>query len=274
MYVPLRLPPSNRDFRVFREVQILGNSTWETAERHHISQTRVRQIVQHVKRWLADQLPEESDEERAKEVRLARHLAAERMQSMYSETTTLWSQTHDPKHLRHSLRVASAMARLGIVAGRLEEMMAGEEEAVVSRQWSVGGEREGQEKAESGKPKAEGREPEAESGKPKAEVDSGPPVGDFSANGDSREVRKRREAFLKELRLQMDGGYILPPVPAADADEETIRDWLALLTEKACVARGVITEATRETVDTPPVGEKAVSEVRFGPEQEVSLVQS
>ena len=259
MYVPLRLPPSNRDFRVFRDVQILGNSTWETAERHHISQTRVRQIVQHVKRWLAENLPEESEEEQARELRLARHLAAERMQALYSETMTCWSQTHDAKYLRHSLRIASAMARIGIVAGKLEEMMVGEDEEGSGFGHPEGTRGSGQETKK------------AESGEPKAEIDSAPPVGDFSANGESQEVSKRREAFMNELRLQMDGGYILPPVPAVDADEETIRDWLALLSAKACVARGFDEAAAREPVSPPPTEPDAISEVRFGPDQEVSV---
>ena len=99
MNAELRLPPSVRDFRVFHDVKILGCSTWREAQVFKISQTRVRQIVCRVSQWLADNLPEQTDLEREKEVRLAQQVAAERLQQMYHETMDLWRETHDSKYL-------------------------------------------------------------------------------------------------------------------------------------------------------------------------------
>ena len=40
-----KLPPTDRDFEIYEAVHIRHQSTWLLADRHRISQTRVRQIV-------------------------------------------------------------------------------------------------------------------------------------------------------------------------------------------------------------------------------------
>src|SRR5262245_56544613 len=59
-HVPLHqvpLPPSERDFDVYRLVAVEGESTRAAAGQFGISQTRVIQIRKHVAEWIADELP-------------------------------------------------------------------------------------------------------------------------------------------------------------------------------------------------------------------------
>ena len=240
MNAELRLPPSARDFQVFHDVKILGCSTWREAQVFKISQTRVRQIVSRVSQWLADNLPEQTDLEREKEVRLAQHVAAERLQEMYCETMDLWRETHDSKYLRNAMRAATAMGRMGVVAGKLDEMLVRDEEE------------EG--KAESGKRKAE---PEAESGKPKAENASSPPVGDFSGNSAGGDAQQRRQEFLRGGNAVAVEGYVLSPRITEKEDIEVIKNWVELLR-----AAGVKPKAES--------GEP-ITEVRVQPEEPVTV---
>ena len=232
MNVELRLPPSARDFRVFHDVKILGCSTWREAQVFKISQTRVRQIVCRVSQWLADNLPEQNDIQREKEIRLAQHVAAERLQEMYSETMNLWRETHDSKYLRHAMRAATAMGRMGVVAGKLDEMLVRDEEE------------EG--KAESGKRKADGGEAEVESGKPKAEINSSPPVGDFSENSAVGDAQQRREEFLRGGNPVAIEGYVLSPRITEKEDIEVIKNWVELLRAAGVGAKAESGEAVAE----------------------------
>ena len=244
MNVELRQPPSARDIEVFRHVQLLGNSTWSTAERFQISQTRVRQIISRVRQWLAENLPEQTDEQREGELRLAQHLAAERMQTLYCQTMTDWNQTHDSKSLRHTLRVTAAMARMGIVAGKLDELMAVED---------------GEGKAESGEPKAE---VEAERRKVEAEVALSPPVRDFSPATVSAEAERRRREFFGNGNVARSEGYVVPTPLSKDADEAEIKHWIALLSDSS------------RSPSAKPIGKRGtgiVSEVRLEPGKEVSI---
>ena len=118
------LPPSERDFEVFFNVAFRSISTRATAEQHKISQTRVRQIATLVGDWLAEHLPEWSEADLQKQVRLAQHVAAAKLEHQYAAAMRLWEVEADPKHLRQATRIAAAQARLGIVAGRLEALAA------------------------------------------------------------------------------------------------------------------------------------------------------
>jgi len=119
-----RLPPSQRDFEIYQQHVIASVSTRDAAERHGISQTRVRQIVQRVCDWLADTLPAKDEVERAKEARLAQHIAADRLQHHYGEVLVFWRQTNDPKYMRQTVRMVLALARLGIIPGTTEALFA------------------------------------------------------------------------------------------------------------------------------------------------------
>ena len=83
MSATFRLPPSERDFEVFFAVAFESVSTRETAEFHNISQTRVRQLVTLVGDWVADHLPDFSEADLKKQVRLAQHIAANKLEDQY-----------------------------------------------------------------------------------------------------------------------------------------------------------------------------------------------
>jgi hypothetical protein len=120
----LRLPPSQRDFEIFFAVAFQSVSTRRAAELHHISQTRVRQLVTLVGDWVADNLPDWGEADLKKQVRLAQHVAANRLEHQYEEAMLRWDAEGDPKHLRQATRIALAQARLGVVAGRIHALAA------------------------------------------------------------------------------------------------------------------------------------------------------
>jgi hypothetical protein len=119
-----RLPPSERDFEVFFKVAFHSVSTRETAEFHNISQTRVRQIVTLVGDWVADNLPDFSEADLQKQVRLAQHIAANKLEHQYDVAMNHWNAEGDPKYLRQAMRITLAQARLGVVAGRVHALAA------------------------------------------------------------------------------------------------------------------------------------------------------
>jgi hypothetical protein len=118
------LPPTPRDFDIHRQSLVMHMSTWQIAEKHGISQTRVRQIVQRVSHWLAATVPVKTELEQQQEVRLAQHLAADQMRQQIQTLQNYWEGSGDPKYLRHQTRVIAALARLGIVPGTIEAIAA------------------------------------------------------------------------------------------------------------------------------------------------------
>jgi len=124
MSAAFRLPPSKRDFEVFFKVMFHSVSTWRAAELHNISQTRVRQLVTLVGDWVAENLPDLGEADLKKQVRLAQHVAANRLEHQYESAMNFWSAEGDPKHLRQATRIALAQARLGVVAGRVHALAA------------------------------------------------------------------------------------------------------------------------------------------------------
>ena len=99
-------------------------STRTIAQKHGISQTRVRQVVQRVSRWLAAALPVKTELEQEQETRLAQHLAADQLRNQLEDLRILWDATHDPKYFRQQTRVITALARLGILPGAIESLAA------------------------------------------------------------------------------------------------------------------------------------------------------
>lgn len=124
MSAACKLPPSERDFEVFFKVMFHSVSTWQAAEFFNISQTRVRQIVTLVGDWVAEHLPDLSEADLAKQVRLARHIAANRLEHQYESAMNIWNAEFNPKYLRQATRIAATQARLGIVAGRVHALAA------------------------------------------------------------------------------------------------------------------------------------------------------
>ena len=88
MSTTLKLPPTDRDFEIYDAVHIAGCSTYSQADKHQISQTRVRQIVRRVIEWLGEVLPPQTKVAKEQETHLARQIAADRFQRQYEQMTT------------------------------------------------------------------------------------------------------------------------------------------------------------------------------------------
>jgi len=117
-------PPSGRDVELFRAVKFELTSTRAAAERFGISQTRVRQIVARVAKWVSASLPRQDEVQQAEELRLARLVAAERLQAMLENLMTMWRINYEPKYQRQMQRVIAAQARLGVADGQFDELVA------------------------------------------------------------------------------------------------------------------------------------------------------
>ena len=89
------LPPSFRDFEVYRLIRVERKSTREAAEEVGVSQTRVRQIVDRVAEFLIEAVPEGGEEQLAGRVRLAKVLAWERLDALHGEAVRCWRDSDD-----------------------------------------------------------------------------------------------------------------------------------------------------------------------------------
>jgi len=124
MSATFKLPPTARDFDLFRAICVAGDSTRAAAAAFKISQTRVRQIITRVGQWLAESLPEMAEMATEKVLRLAEHLAADRLDYMYGQLMRMWTATSAPKYLAGAARMALALSRHGIVGGKIEALAA------------------------------------------------------------------------------------------------------------------------------------------------------
>ena len=123
MVAAVEFPPSARDFDVYRRIIVYGYSTRQVAGEHHLSQTRVRQLADRVGRWVAKVLPlDEIAEEHG--LRLARQVAAERLDFFYSQAMHGWHVGANPRSLGLALRITMAQARLSCIPGRIEALAA------------------------------------------------------------------------------------------------------------------------------------------------------
>jgi hypothetical protein len=120
MSASVPLPPSGRDFIVYHRIVVDGATTRAVATEMNISQTRVRQIVRRMMEWLVATLPADSDLSEAAKVRLAQHIAADRLERFYVESNRAWLQTTQPKFANLCLRVIAAQSKLPAMSGMLE----------------------------------------------------------------------------------------------------------------------------------------------------------
>jgi hypothetical protein len=118
------LPPTPRDFDILQMSHLLHVSTRQIADKHGISQTRVRQIVQRVCNWLAANLPAKTEADQEAEARLARHIAADQLQRQIEQLQNFFEATGDPKYLRQQTRVITSLARLGVIPGAIDALAA------------------------------------------------------------------------------------------------------------------------------------------------------
>src|SRR5438132_1502580 len=120
----VKLPPTERDFEIYDAIHIACSSTRAEAEKHEISQTRVRQIVRRVVEWLGEVLPPQTKVAKEQETRLARQIAADRFQRQLEQMTTLWDATQEAKYASIRIRLITAQARLGVVGGLIDGLAA------------------------------------------------------------------------------------------------------------------------------------------------------
>ncbi len=134
-----KLPPSGRDFEIFRRVRVDECATRQVAAEMHLSQTRICQIVERVGAFLTEAVPG-SDERRAQRVSVAEQLAAERIGALYhraiqafEETRGTFATTRESsnagqmpanavtttKHCAGDGRYLMTAARLAVVGSRL-----------------------------------------------------------------------------------------------------------------------------------------------------------
>ena len=122
--LPRSLPPSSRNFEVFRFLAVNGGTTREAAAAFGISQTRVRQIARSVAQWEAQVLPEGSEIERAQGLRLSEHVAADRLQHLYEQSMGMWRGTQQPKYMGLALRVIQAQSKVSAWSHTMEALVA------------------------------------------------------------------------------------------------------------------------------------------------------
>gem|GEM_PF-5974315 len=133
------LPPSERDFDVYRRTAVEGRTTREAAAEFNISQTRVMQVREKVFEWIGNHLPPLARLEPAERLRVAQTLACEQLQHQYDEAMHAWrtsaTAVHvtryvgrsiedgvtmvkesqgDPRYLRLATQITKAISKLGM----------------------------------------------------------------------------------------------------------------------------------------------------------------
>ncbi len=94
MQTQLQLPPSGRDFEVYRLVKVEQRSTRAVAETMALSQTRVCQLLERVGAFLTDVAPAaEVEERRGQRLHVAEQVAAERIDYLYSRAVRDYRQS-------------------------------------------------------------------------------------------------------------------------------------------------------------------------------------
>jgi len=223
------LPPTARDFDIQRMSLVLLRSTRQIAEKHGISQTRVRQVVRRVCDWLAAALPVKTEAQQEQEARLAQHLAADQFRHQSEQLQTFFDATGDPKYLRQQMRAIAALARLGIVPGTIESLAADVTEGPLTgaepqQPWSEDDAWANQRRAAEDKP---GRAPtESASPWPPLTTHHSPsgqppqPTDNCPLTTDNPSVR----ACSPSRPVSAEHSPALDPLPAASADAAEVSD--------------------------------------------------
>lgn len=181
------LPPTGRDFEIYRRVRVDLWSTREAAAEAEVSQSRVCQIVRKVAKFLEEATPSEHDEkeDRRRRAHVAEQLAAERVEAMYGRAVRSFDMSirivppSQGKSNFGEQKYLFAAGRLGHLTGKLPVSAIGygsmEEEEEVSEIVE------------------QGMQDEAETA-PVAEAIV-PPVGDYSLAPEMEAVAERSTAM-------------------------------------------------------------------------------
>lgn len=215
----VKLPPSERDFQVFRFVRVENNTTRGAAGVFGISQTRVRQVVSRVVNYLlavAREGLDDDDEERAGSLSVAEHIARMQLEHLYQKAMQSWDQSQTMNGLGQTTlgqaRYLSLAARISLLMSKVpmhapprtrEEVEEEEEEE----------EELGESPSEAARPAPPNRDcsPPAPS-RPVCEP-HGPPA--MAASDEDAASYKSLAAIKAEARLRF-----LRSAQAADASEE------------------------------------------------------
>jgi hypothetical protein len=122
----VKMPPSERDFQVFRFVRVELHSTRAAAEVFGISQTRVRQVVSRVVEYLlatAREGLEEDEQEPAGSLTVAQQIARMQLEHLYQKAMEAWHKSQEAngfgmaslgqtKYLSLAARIALALAKV------------------------------------------------------------------------------------------------------------------------------------------------------------------
>jgi hypothetical protein len=133
------LPPSGRDFEVYRRTAVEGRTTREAAAEFNLSQTRVVQLRAKVFEWIGMHLPPLARLSPAERLRVAETLACEQLQQQYEEAMEAWRKSAteerstrliggssadsltvlkesqgNPKYLRVATQISKAIAKIGM----------------------------------------------------------------------------------------------------------------------------------------------------------------
>lgn len=119
-----KLPPTERDFEIYREVVLQGESTRHVAGRHGLSQTRVRQLLTRVIDFLLQAVPVELPEQtREQRLYVAEQLARMHLEHLYRELLQMWQASQrasgagglgKASYLTSAARVVGIMAKLPV----------------------------------------------------------------------------------------------------------------------------------------------------------------
>jgi hypothetical protein len=134
------LPPSGREFEIYRRTAVEGRTTRDVAAEFEMSQTRVVQLRNRVLEWIGTHLPPLNRLSKAERLRVAETLECEQLQHQYDEAMEAWRKsqgvlqttrrlgmaTHDavtvlrdtqgdPRYLRLAGTISKVIAKQGMV---------------------------------------------------------------------------------------------------------------------------------------------------------------
>ena len=87
------LPPSGRDFEIYRRLHVEGCSTRAAALAAGLSQTRVCQIVENVGNYLTTVAPVKENQPREQQLAVAEQVASLRVDFLYGATLQSWRES-------------------------------------------------------------------------------------------------------------------------------------------------------------------------------------
>jgi hypothetical protein len=149
----VKLPPSERDFEMYRSVMFHNQSTRAAAANYGISQTRVRQVLMRVVEFLCLAVPE-SLPKTTKEKRLyaAEQIGRMQLEHLYGEAIQMWRKSQEVRSLtsaslgqvsflNQAMKISVALSRVPVhplPEFREEEGVGNQESGVEGKEFAQG----------------------------------------------------------------------------------------------------------------------------------------